>query len=107
MDMLLQLYRETKVSLANLLPNKVAMQVVAASLSQRAGRAYSPDDVARMLESVAGTPLLPKLPNDRPFVARNHECSEGKRYERRIQRVRRRRTSRGGGDEEARLLPAV
>ncbi len=107
MDMLLQLYRETKVSLANLLPNKVAMQVVAASLSQRAGREYSPDDVARMLESVAGTPLLPKLPNDRPFVARNHECSEGKRYERRIQRVRRRRTSRGGGDEEARLLPAV
>lgn len=90
-DMLLQLYRETKVSLANLLPNEVALRVIAASLSERVGYKYAVADVREEFRRLGGTTVLPKLPNDTPFVARNHVTSEGKRYRRRTQRCRPRR----------------
>jgi DNA modification methylase len=90
-DMLLQLYRETRVTLANLLPNEVAMQVIAASLCERVGQAYSVEEVRAEFQRVAQTPLLPKLPNDTPFVPRDHWTTEGKRYVRKTMRVRARR----------------
>ena len=90
-DMLLQLYRETKVSLANLLPNEVALRVIAASLSERAGTAYDVAAVREQFTLQSRSRLFPKLPNDTRFVPRNHVTTEGKRYERRVQRVKPRR----------------
>ena len=91
-DTLFQIYRETKVSLDNLLPNEVAMKVIAASLQERIGHAYTVEEIRAELERHAGTPTLPKLPNDRPYQARNHVTSEGKRYVREVMRVKARRT---------------
>ncbi len=90
-DMLLQLYRETKVSLANLLPNEVALRVIAASLSERVGHSYSVEDVRAEFQRAARTTVLPKLPNDKPFVPLDHVTTEGKRYVRKTMRVRARR----------------
>lgn len=87
----MQLYRETKVSLDNLLPNEAAMRVIAASLGERIGHHYSVDEVRAEFERVSQTTLLPKLPNDTPYVARNHWTTEGKRYVRKTMRVRARR----------------
>ncbi len=84
--MLLQLYRETRVALRNLLPNEVALRVIAASLSERTGGCYTADGVKAQFERLAGTKLLPKLPNDTAFVARNHVTTEGKRYVRTVKR---------------------
>jgi len=92
-DMLLQLYRETRVSLANLLPNEVALRVIAASLSERVGCTHDLAAVRSKLEQIAGTAALPRLPNDVPFVARNHVKTEGKRYDRKKQIQRPRRTA--------------
>lgn len=101
-DQLAQLYRETKVTVANLLPNEVALRVIAAALSARAGTTYTVDDVRAQFERMAAQPAcLPKLPNDTPFAARNHVTTEGKRYIRTVQRVRRRRT--GSDDGQARI----
>jgi site-specific DNA-methyltransferase (adenine-specific) len=92
-DLLAQLYRETKVTLDNLAPNDVALRVIAASLKQRSGGAgYSADDVRRQLVLMRQTLQLPKLPNDLPFVARKHVKSEGKRYVRTVFRYRPRTT---------------
>ena len=100
LDMLLQLYRETKVALHNLLPNEVALRVIAASLSERTGHRYEAADVRAQLEQIKATAptTLPKLPNDAPFVARQHVTTAGKRYERTIQRQRPRRNGRGQGE---------
>jgi DNA modification methylase len=96
-DFLLQLYRETGVALHNLLPNEVALRVIATALSARAGHPYSVADVRSQLERLAETLSLPKLPNDRPFTPRNHVTSTGKRYQRIILRWRpRRKKSRAG-----------
>jgi DNA modification methylase len=103
-DMLMQLYRETKVTLANLLPNEVALKVVAAALSERVGHPYSVDDVRAQFQSVAGKLLLPKLPNDTDFVPRNHVTTEGKRYQRTVQRCRARRGGRQAAAEGVREL---
>ncbi len=84
--MLAQLYRETNVSLGNLLPNEVALRVIAASLSQRTGATYDADDVRERFEQLAGGGGLPKLPNDTRYVPRNHWTTEGKRYDRKIKR---------------------
>ncbi len=97
-DMLLQLYRETKVALSNLLPNDVAMRVLAACLSERVGRRYEVPDVRRKLELLAATRSFPKLPNDRPFSPRNHVRNEGKRYQRKVLRWRPRRSLSAGRD---------
>ncbi|MCK4343603.1 MAG: site-specific DNA-methyltransferase [Phycisphaerae bacterium] len=91
-DMLMQLYRETKVTLANLLPNEVALGVIAASLSERTGAGYEVADVKAQFERLAQSNGLPKLPNDTEFVARNHVTTEGKRYRRQVKRVQKRRT---------------
>jgi site-specific DNA-methyltransferase (adenine-specific) len=97
-EMLLQLYRETKVSLGNLLPNDVALRVIAASLSERVGHTYSSDDVRAQFESLASATLLPKLPNDMPYVPRDHRTTEGKRYVRKTTRVRSRQRDSGSGE---------
>ena len=94
-DMLAQLYRETKVTLANLLPNEVALRVIAGSLSGRAGVEYGVDDVRQQLEQLGATQGLPKLPNDVPFAPRKHVTTEGKRYDRHTIRCKGRRS--GGG----------
>lgn len=101
-DMLAQLYRETKVTLANLLPNNVAMGVVAAALRERTGYAYDVADVRAQLERLRATGALPKLPNDTPFAARNHRTTAGKRYQRKTQLIRARRTAPAAGDVEIR-----
>ena len=98
--MLLQIYRETKVSLINLLPNEVALRVIAASLSARSGTTYQESDVRAEFERLAESTILPKLPNDIPYVPRNHVTSEGKRYERKILRVRPRRKADATGDAQ-------
>ncbi len=103
-EMLLQLYRETKVSLANLLPNEVALRVIAASLSERVGHCYEVVEVRRQFERLAGTKVFPKLPNDTPFVARNHVTTEGKRYQRTIQRLRPRRETKPATEDEVRQV---
>ncbi|MBU0638502.1 MAG: site-specific DNA-methyltransferase [Planctomycetes bacterium] len=99
-DMLAQLYRETKVSAANLLPNEVALRVIAASLSARTGAQYDAGQVRERLQLLADKNKLPKLPNDTAFVARSHVKSEGKRYVRQVKRWEGRRgkaeESRGG-----------
>ena len=99
-EMLLQIYRETKVSLTNLLPNEVALRVMAASLSARVGTTYQVADVQAEFERLAETKVLPKLPNDVPFVPRNHVTSAGKRYQRTILRVRNRRKAGATGDAQ-------
>jgi len=97
-DVLMQLYRETKVTLDNLLPNEVAMRVVAASLSERVGHHYSVEEVRAEFERVAPTTLMPKLPNDTPYVPREHWTTKGKRYVRTTMRVRTRRTKGTTGE---------
>ncbi len=92
-ELLLQLYRETKVSLHNLLPNEVALQVMAASLSARTGHTYAAADVRSQLQRLSRARLFPKLPNDKPFVALKHVKTEGKRYDRLVLRCRPRRKS--------------
>jgi len=92
-DMLGQLYRETRVGLANLLPNDVALRVIAASLSERTGASYHVDAIREQLLLLNDSKSLPKLPNDTPFTARSHWTTEGKRYERQTQRWRPRRTT--------------
>lgn len=90
-DFLMQLYRETKVTLENLLPNEVAMRVIATSLNARCGAEYTADDVHEKLEQLAAEQRLPKLPNDRRFAARNHVTTEGKRYKRTVMRMSKRK----------------
>ena len=87
-DLLIQLYRETKVTVNNLLPNKVALRVIAASLNARTGGSYDETDVEQKLEALAAANSLPKLPNDTKFVPRNHVKEEGKRYKRQVFRWR-------------------
>ncbi|MFO0837472.1 MAG: DNA methyltransferase [Phycisphaerae bacterium] len=91
-DLLAQLYRETGVSLSNLLPNEVALRVIAASVKARCGAAYSVAQIRDRLEALCATLTLPKLPNDREFVARKHVTETGKRYKRQTTRLRKRRT---------------
>jgi site-specific DNA-methyltransferase (adenine-specific) len=91
-ELLMQLYRETKVTLENLLPNEVALRVIATSLNARTGAAHDADDVRAQLERLREETRLPKLPNDTRFTPRNHVKSEGKRYERQVTRWRNRRT---------------
>ena len=90
-DFLLQLYRETGVTVGNLVPNEVAMKVIAASLSQRAGVVYEVEAVREKLARLAVEPGFPKLPNDTQFAARKHVTTEGKRYVRTVMRQRARR----------------
>lgn len=90
-EMLSQLYRETKVTLGNLLPNEVALRVIAASLSERSGVEYDVEAVRGQLEELSQSNRLPKLPNDTPFVKRDHWTSEGKQYVRRVHRYQGRR----------------
>jgi len=88
-DHLAQIYRETNVILVNLLPNQVAMRVVTRSLNTRCGgECYDVAAVAARLEQMRDELRLPKLPNDRPFQARNHVTSEGKRYVRQVARYK-------------------
>ena len=82
-EILYQIYRETNVTRDNLLANRVAMDVVAGSLSHRTGTEYTVAQVETLLRD--GT--LPKLANDRAFVARNHVTDEGKKYVRTVQRM--------------------
>ena len=100
-DLLMHLYRETNVALDNLLPNEVALRVIAASLSERSGAAYDVDQVRSKLECFRGSNRLPKLVNDRLFVARNHVKDTGKKYVRRVSRIRKRRNERAAGNGEA------
>ena len=95
-DHLIQLFRETKVTLDNLLPNEVAMRVIAGALTQRSGREYSIEAIAERLRQLRRDLDLPKLPNDVQFKARNHVTTEGKRYVRQVFRVRRRKTTNAG-----------
>jgi DNA modification methylase len=91
-DVLMQLYRETKVTLENLLPNEVAMRVIATALNARVEAAYDPGDIQEKLAALGQRNRLPKLPNDTRFSRRNHVKSEGKRYERRVFRWRGKKT---------------
>jgi site-specific DNA-methyltransferase (adenine-specific) len=105
-QMLAQVYAETKVSLDNLLRNKVALEVISRSLRARIGAAYSVAEIGRQLEALRGE--LPKLPNDVPFVPRNHVTQEGKRYERRIFRCKaRRRTTNDWSDGQPPLKTVI
>lgn len=90
-DFLMQLYRETKVTLDNLLPNKVALRVIATSLNARCGAEYTADDVREKMEQLASETRFPKLPNDTRFAPRNHVTTEGKRYVRRVMRMSKRK----------------
>ena len=92
-EFLAQLYRETKVIYDNLIPNEVALRVIAASLSQRAGCEYDVDAVREQFERMRKANELPKLPNDQRFVARNHVKKEGKKYVRKVLRYRARERS--------------
>ncbi len=87
-DLLRMIYRETGVAVHNLLPNEVAMKVVAGSLAARCGHAYTVAQVRARLEALRDAGKLPKLPNDQPFVPRQHRTSEGKKYVRKVMRVR-------------------
>lgn len=94
LDHLCQIYRETGVGAANLIPNDVALKVVAGSLAARTGHPYTADQVRERLTLLAESNALPKLRNDTPFAARNHVKDSGKRYERHVNRIQRRRTNR-------------
>ena len=96
-ELLMQLYRETKVTLENLLPNEVALRVIATSLNARAGSNYDANDVREQFERLGTSKRLPKLPNDTQFAARNHVKSEGKKYTRRVTRCRNRRSKDAAG----------
>lgn len=97
-DVLCQLYRETNVGIANLLPNTTAMGVIARALNARVQAAYEVAIVVQMLERLRATAELPKLPNDRPFVARKHVTTHGKKYVRKTLRLKGRKTqARGPG----------
>jgi DNA modification methylase len=106
-QMLAQIYAETKVSLANLLPNTVALKVIAGSLKARTGAAYSVAEIGRQLEIMKSNLQLTKLPNDMPFVARNHVTEQGKRYQRRIFRCKARRNDTGWSDGQLPLRTVV
>ncbi len=105
-DHLLQLYRETKVTLANLLPNEVALRVIAAGLNARTGGDYDAAAVKSQFSELARSQLLPKLPNDVPFSARNHVTSEGKRYVREVTRYRGRKGRPRGVNASTQESPA-
>lgn len=102
--LLMQLYRETKVALDNLLPNSVAMKVLTSALGVRAGTTFEPDAVRERLIELRRANRLPRLPNDTLFVARKHVRTEGKRYVRRVQRYAGRKG--GGADSQMKLLNA-
>jgi len=87
-EMLQQLYRETKTTFDNLIENEVALGVIAGALSARTGHEYNLSAVQEKLRQLRSTNNLPKLPNDTPFVPRNHVTAEGKRYTRTIFRYR-------------------
>lgn len=98
-QMLMQLYRETRVALDNLRPNKVAMKVLTASLNIRTNGAYEPADVEAELLRARTAIELPRLPNDKPFATAKHVKTEGSRYTRHTMRVQARR-SRGATDTD-------
>jgi site-specific DNA-methyltransferase (adenine-specific) len=102
-EMLMQIYRETKVTLENLLPNNVALRVVAVSLAARAGKRYPASEVCSQLRYLREIGALPKLPNDTKFVPRNHATTEGKRYVRKVFRVRGRKSTAPVAASVARL----
>lgn len=86
-ETLVQLYRETKVFLRNLLPNEAAMRVIARSLEARTGAKYTPAQIRAKFTALGrAVNALPRLPNEQPFVARNHATSAGKRYVRTVTR---------------------
>jgi hypothetical protein len=91
-EFLTLLYREANVVAANLLANQVALQVIAASLSVRAGCAYTVEQVTTKLDELWQSNGLPKLPNDVPFARRDHVTERGKRYVRTVQRWKGRRS---------------
>lgn len=92
-EMLAQLYRETKVTLDNLLPNAVAIEVIAKSLSKRTGADFSPAQIHARLVELRAELRLPKLPNDTSFRARDHVTTEGKVYTRKTLRWRSRKAT--------------
>ncbi len=98
-EALCQLYRETKVTLANLLPNEVALGVIASSLAQRTGATYEVERIRTELERLRASNGLPKLPNDKLFKPSDHVTDTGKRYVRKVMRMRSRRT--GDADADA------
>lgn len=98
-DLLMQLYRETKVTAENLLPNEVALRVIAGSLNARTGGSYDAHAVGTQLERLWHDNQLPKLPNDTRFTPRNHVKSEGKRYRRQVARWHGRKTVASEKDE--------
>lgn len=106
-DLLVQIYRETKVSVSNLRANAVAMGVVARSLSRRCGWEYTVEQVDCQLERLAQAGELPKLPNDQPFVGRKHVTTEGKRYVRRVMRLKGRRRADASAPSSLDLLGAT
>lgn len=91
-ELLCQLYRETSVSVDNLLPNAAAMRVITNSLNARAQTEYSMEAVRTALQRLRDDKALPKLPNDRPYVARKHVTEAGKKYVRKTLRLRNRKT---------------
>ncbi len=93
LDLLMQIYRETNVTAQNLLPNKVALRVIANALSARVDHTYSAEEVEEKLERLAEANSLPKLANDTRFVPRDHAKTEGKRYVRKVFRIRARQTA--------------
>lgn len=93
LDMLMQIYRETKVSWANLGPNEVALRVVAGALTARTGHEYTTEEIRARMDALNASGALPKLPNDRPFNKMKHQKTEGKKYIRRVQRTMPRRKS--------------
>lgn len=104
-DFLAQLFRETGVVLENLLPNEAAMRVVTASLNMRASTAYTQEQVAEQLEGMRLGGQLPKIPNDTPFVSRDHRISEGKKYDRRVTRWRGRKRTDAAPSAETPAAP--
>jgi DNA modification methylase len=86
--LLAQLYRETHVALHNLLPNEVALRVLAAALGQRCGAGYAVRQVREQLERMRKTGELPRLRNESAFAPRAHRATHGKRYVRRVLRIR-------------------
>lgn len=93
-DLLLQIYRETKVSLENLLANAIAMEVIAGALAARCGHHYTVDEISQELQRCSATCSLPKLPNDRAFSARKRqEKAPGAGYQRRVTRHRSRKSA--------------
>jgi DNA modification methylase len=95
-DLLAQLYRETGVCLSNLLPNEAALRVIATALRARCGASYDVAEIRQQLQRMAAGKQLPRLPNDTPFVPRNHVKERGKIYRRRVLRWRGRRRIRTG-----------